>query len=245
MLLLHTIDKQIFAKKIYELTHIDPSIIDMLINLNIIQLIFKDPKSVVISKLRKSVTEYAIYQNAILKEKYQHSLPYIFAGYLKDRPTYKSFHVQKDEYTDRLETNCESKDHFILFLNQGSEIDILELAIKIDYQKFCKDKINLLTGEEKSSLFKYIDNLIINTGNFDGITQIQNTMACLYVKLIMEIDYRDNKEFSNLQETYQSFDDFISTQIKFYKNIIKKNKNDSHIQKIFERAILKINIDKF
>ncbi len=244
MLLLHTIDKQIFAKKIYEVTHIDPSIIDMLINLNIIQLIFKDPKSVVISHFCKSVTEYAIYKNATLTENYQHSLPYIFAGYLKDRPTYKSFHLQEDEYTDLLQTNCESKDHFILFVS-SDDIDILELSIKIDYQKFCKHKINLLTEEEQFTLFKYITNLIINTGDFDGITHIKNTMVCIYGKNIIEIDYNENTKFSNLQRTYQLFDDFIYQKIKNYNKIVKQYKNDSNIQKIFERAILKNNIDKF
>lgn len=244
MLLLHTIDENIFAKKIYELTHIDTSIIDMLINLNLIQLIFKDPKSVVISNFGKKVTEYAIYKNATLKENYKNSLPYILAGYLNSRTIYTSFHIQDDKYIDLIQTNCQSKDHSILF-TPAQQVDILELAIKIDYQKFCKHKINLLTEDEKNSLTKYIDNLIINTDCFDGIIKIKNSMNCIPQRFIIEIDYSEHKQFSNLECLYQSFDNFISKEINNYKKIVKQYKNDSNIQKIFERVCLKINIDKF
>lgn len=244
MLLLHTIDENIFAKKIYELTHIDTSIIDMLINLNLLQLIFKDPKSVVISNYGKKVTEYAIYKNATLKENYKNSLPYILAGYLNSRTIYNSFHIQDDKYIDLKQTNCQSKDHSILF-TPVQELDILELAIKIDYQKFCKHKINLLTEDEKKSLIKYIDNLIINTDFFNGIIKIKNSMNCILKNNIIEIDYGEHIQFSNLECLYQSFDNFISKEIKNYKKIVKQYKNDSNIQKIFERAILKQNIDTF
>ncbi len=244
MLLLHTIDKNIFSQKIYDLTHVDPTIIDMLINLNLIQFIFKDPKSIVISNYGKTVTEYAIYKNLTLKENYKNSLPYILAGYLNLRSIYTSFHIQDDDYTDLLQTYCQSKDHFILFTSTD-ESDILELTIKIDYQKFCKHKINLLTENEKNSLFKYIDNLIINSDCFDGIIKIQNTMVCVAQNPIIEIDYSEHTQFSKLECLYQSFDNFISKEIKNYKKIVKQYKNDSNIQKIFERAILKQNIDTF
>lgn len=226
-MLFKTANYQSFLDKLHQITNIDIRILDNLRNLNLLQFIFEDKKSINID-----YEGYTI-DNPILIPYYKCTTEYVFASFPIYNDQYK---IQGNIYEFYSIINNSSKPKILL----TSEYSSIHCYYSISLSRFSKYPIKNFNDTEKEILKNEIKK-IFNKYSYLGFFSFSNKK-----KLILNSTYLSENYFchnDNLEDSHQALSNFISECILNYQII------EDEIKKIdfpiYERLILSNEIKDF
>ncbi len=229
-----TDDYQKFLSKLSSFISVDSRILDNLIKLKLIHTIFKNPEQIHISE------NFFSFSNRIsLKENYKSIPDYIFASYPLYNNDFQVLPFNQDEHSNKYQLkNVYSEPPIILYLHKTFKT-LIDIEMTINLQTFTDKNIKLLCENEILDLKKYIifelSEVLLNYSiqSFDSKHQQHiffNTM-CINI---------EDFDFLKLNSYFEESNVKLQELIFYFKNTKK-----SEIDKIFEPALLRNEMNNF